>query len=325
MTVPLALLLLLGTGNAASRADTAAPPEAPPAAADDGVARPWWIGAREKVASRSPREVPGWEVWTLYEGRENVTYRSVLVNGNRVLGGPGAFRTARAALHTDDPVVLAQLSMKFAERNAAGTDPWVSLASGGSSRVAKALATPPMLTGDILVYWRIRGRVSDLMRITMNAATGLVLSTESGSRMLDVLETPRDPLARAARQLETGSGGTAISALRESKDPRAWLMIVYAAVNHADSLVQEAAVNALAALRPPGIGALLGIVIAGRGTPTGRFVALARLRELLDPGGRPAVERVAAGDPDQQMQKFSRYALQAYDAAERPPSRWWPW
>src|SRR3954463_4899436 len=83
-----------------------------------------------------------------------------LDGAGRELRGKAAFDAVRARAG-DDPTTLATLAMLFLEDGVAGNKPWIR-PDGPQVRDQQAIAGPPALSGDTLVYWRFHEQLADL-------------------------------------------------------------------------------------------------------------------------------------------------------------------
>jgi hypothetical protein len=98
--------------------------------------------------------VPGVELYVEHETvRPHRARGSARVDGSSTkLHGKEAFDAARARAG-DDPAALAALAMLFLDEDVAGKKPWTGPV-GPQVPEQQAIARPPALSGDTLVYWR---------------------------------------------------------------------------------------------------------------------------------------------------------------------------
>src|SRR5215212_4266284 len=87
---------------------------------------------------------------------------SARVDGGPKLYGKDAFDATRAKAGAD-PTALATLAMLFLDEGVAGKKPWTAPV-GPQVPDQQAIARPPALSGDTVVYWRSHAQLADLVR-----------------------------------------------------------------------------------------------------------------------------------------------------------------
>ncbi len=129
-------------------------------------------------------QVPGVELFL--ETEQASPYRSwgaARIDGaSGTLHGKPAFEAVRARA-ASDPTTLTTLAMLFLDDGVAGRKPWTRPQGGSVPPEEDAIARPPVLSGDTLVYWRAHVQLADLVRCQASLASGEVTCALASQRI----------------------------------------------------------------------------------------------------------------------------------------------
>ncbi len=278
----------------------------PPYALGGDVPDTSWAPPGARATPYTDLNLPGWE---LYKVSKPPRVWGAARVGGATVQGPLAFRRAVSTTGREDPLVLARLAALFLDPNGAGQAVWTA-PTGTRAADQQAVATPPVLDGDAVVYWRFHHQTADMVRVRVDL-TQLAVSTESGRAVLDAAD-PRDPITRArdeivAEDLPTVRKG--IARLVAHGEPPALLIVLDLAANHQAAVVREAAVAALADVRPEGGVAVVTGRLLGDPDDKVRVAAARTLERWSDPASRSALEAASAADASPVVREIARAAL----------------
>lgn len=255
--------------------------------------------------------IPGVELYVEHEDASPHRSRgSARVDGaSGKLYGKEAFDAVRAKAGSD-PTTLAALAMLLLDEGVAGKKPWTA-PGGARSPEQQAIAKPPALSGDTLVYWRAHAELADLVRCTVTLSSGKV-ACELGGDVLSAERIGKSPADAAKQYLASDNVNErirGIEALGKVGDDRAREQLIDMALNKHDPRERSAAVTVLGKLGGAGVTAALGRVLLYDQYPEVRQAAATALGELRDPAGREALERAASGDANGRVQVLAADAL----------------
>jgi len=257
-------------------------------------------------------KVPGVEL--VLETEQSSPYRSwgaARIDGSRdLLHGKEAFKAVRGRVG-DDATALATLAMLFLDEAVAGRKPWTKPSGGATPPDQEAIARPPALSGDTLVYWRAHVQTADLVRCRLTLGTGEV-SCEIGSKVLQSERVAKDPAGAAKEDLASDNLETrkrGIEALGKVGDDRAREQLIDLALNAYQPEERRVAVTVLARVGGAGAVAALGRVLLYDKFDEVREAAATALGDLRDPAARDALQRAEAGDADIRVRKLATEAL----------------
>ena len=264
-------------------------------------------------ASWSELKVPGMELFL--ETEKASPYRSwgtARVDGSsKTLRGKEAFDAARTRVG-NDPTALATLAMLFVDDGVAGHKPWTQPSSGGSTPPAEqALARPPALDGDTLVYWRQHVQLADLVRCKVALSTGDI-SCELGSQLAQSERVAKDPAAAARDDLASDDIETriqGIEALGAVGTDQARDKLIDLALNAHEARERGTAVEVLGKVGGTGVVAAVSRVLLYDKYGEVRQAAATALGNLRDPAARPALQKAESGDADGRVQVLAADAL----------------
>jgi hypothetical protein len=256
-------------------------------------------------------KVPGVEL--LLETEKSPPYRSwgaARVDGSRVLHGKEAFDATRTRVG-NDATALATLAMLFLDAGVAGKKPWTHPSGGATPTEQAAIAKPPALSGDTLVYWRDHAQAADLVRCRLSLSSGEVVC-EIGSRVLQTERVANDP-AGAAKQ-DLGSDNIVIrtrgiEALGKVGDDHSREQLIDLALNAYQPEERRVAVTVLARTGGTGVVAALSRVLLHDKSDEVREAAATALGDLHDPAARDALQRAEGGDADIRVRVLATEAL----------------
>lgn len=227
------------------------------------------------------------------------------------LHGKEAFDAARARV-ASDPTALATLSMLFLDEGVAGKKPWTQPGTGSRPPDQEAIARPPALSGDTLVYWRAHAQLADLVRCRVSLSSGK-LACELGGDVLQAERTAKDPTGAAKQDLASDNVNVRIrglQALGHVGDAHARDQLIDFALNAYDLRERQAAVEVLGKLGGTGVVAAVSRVLLYDHNAEVRQAAATALRELHDPAARDALEKAANGDANGRVQVLAAEALE---------------
>lgn len=255
--------------------------------------------------------VPGAELFV--ETDKAFPYRpsgSARVDGERgTLRGKQAFDATRSRVG-NDATALATLAMLFIDDGVAGKKPWTR-ADGTVSADQQAIAKPPAVSGDTLVYWRFHAQSADLVRCTVSLSRGEI-SYEMGGDVLQAERVARDPAGTAKADLASDNPfvrARGIQALGKVGDDRAREQLIDFALNAYSPLERRTAVEVLGKLGGVGVVAAVSRVLLHDKGDDVREAAATALGALRDPAGRDALERAEKGDSNARVQVLAAEAL----------------
>lgn len=264
-----------------------------------------------KSSSWNELSVPGVELFV--ETDKAFPYRpsgSARVDGARgALRGKEAFDATRTRV-AKDATALATLAMLFLDDGVAGKKPWTR-PDGPQVPDQQAIAAPPVLSGDALVYWRFHVQAADLVRCTVTLSSGEI-SCEGGGAVLQAERLANDPAGAAKQDLASDNPyvhARGIAALGHVHDDHAREQLIDFALNAYSPLDRRTAVETLGKTGGAGVVAALGrVLLHDRGDEV-REAAATALGELRDPAGRDALQRAESGDSDARVQVLAGEAL----------------
>ena len=232
-----------------------------------------------------------------------------LDGASRELRGKPAFDAVRARTG-DDPTTLATLAMLLLEDGVAGKKPWTR-PDGPQVQDQQAIARPPAVSGDTLVYWRFHEQLADLVRCKLGLQSGKI-ACELGGDVLQAERVGKDPSAAAKQYLASDSASDrarGVQALGEIGDDHARQQLREIAVNGRDPRERKAAVKALGKTGGTDAVTTLSRVLLEDKFDEVRQLAATVLGELRDPAARDALERAVNGDSDVRVQVLAAQAL----------------
>jgi hypothetical protein len=248
------------------------------------------------------------------ETEKSSPYRSwgaARIDGARdLLHGKEAFAATRDRAG-GDATALATLAMLFLEDGVAGMLPWTKPLGGARPPEQEAIAKPPALSGDTLVYWRAHGQTADLVRCRLSISSG-ELECEIGSKVLQAARTAQDPGGAAKEDLASDNLTVrlrGIEALGKVGDDRSREQLIELALNAYQPEERRVAVTVLAKVGGAGVVAALGRVLLHDKLDAVREAAATALGDLRDPAARDALQRAESGDADIRVRKLATEAL----------------
>jgi hypothetical protein len=257
-------------------------------------------------------KVPGVEL--SLETEKSSPYRSwgaARVDGSRgLLHGKEAFDATRGRVG-NDATTLATLAMLFLDQGVAGKLPWTKPSGGATPPEQEAIAKPPALSGDTLVYWRDHAQTADLVRCRLSISSGAI-SCEIGSKVLQDERTAKDPAGAAKEDLASDNMVVrlrGIEALGKAGDERSREQLIDIALNAYQPEERRVAVTVLATVGGKGVVAALGRVLLYDKLDEVREAAATALGDLRDPAARDALQRAESGDADIRVRKLATEAL----------------
>ena len=253
--------------------------------------------------------VPGVEISLQVE--KSPPYRAwgaARVDG-RDLRGKDAFDAARARAGAD-PSVLATLAMLFLDEGVAGKKPWTQ-PDGPTAAEQQAIAKPPALAGDTLVYWRRHAQTADLVRCRVVLSVGNV-TCELGGDVLQAERTAKDPSEAAKHYLASDNPivrTRGIEALGQVGTDASRAQLIDIALNANDPRERATAVKVLGKTGGAGVAAAVSRVLLYDRFEEVRQVAATALGQLRDPAGREALQKAESGDANGRVQVLAAEAL----------------
>ena len=235
-------------------------------------------------------------------------HASARVDG-KLLTDKAAFDATRTRVN-NDPVALATLSMLFLDGYNAGKLPWTK-PTGQNVPNQQAIAQPPTLSGDTLVYWRQHEQLADLVRCTLTLSTGQV-ACQLGGELVQAARVAKDPDAVAAQALASDDIEVRIDgivALGASKSPQAHDRLIDIALNAQQPRERGVAVETLGKVGGRDACSTISRALLFDRFPEVRQAAAIALGELRDPAGRPALEKASTGDANGRVQVLAAEAL----------------
>jgi len=256
--------------------------------------------------------VPGVELFL--ETEKASPYRSwgaARVDGARdLLHSKKAFDATRARV-AGDATAIATLAMLFLDDGVAGRKPWTKPIGGARPPEQEAIARPPALTGDTLVYWREHAQTADLVRCRLSVPSGEI-ACEIGSKVLQAERVAQDPAGAARADLASDNivvRTRGIEALGKVGDDRSREQLIEIALNAYQPEERRVAVTVLARVGGAGVVAALGRVLLHDKFDEVREAAATALGDLRDPAARDALQRAESGDADIRVRKLATEAL----------------
>jgi hypothetical protein len=264
-----------------------------------------------KSSAWNELSVPGVELFV--ETDRSFPYRasgSAKVDGERgTLRGKQAFDATRGKVG-NDATALATLAMLFLDDGVAGKKPWTKL-EGERSPDQQAIAKPPALSGDNLVYWRFHIQTADLMRCRVSLSRGEV-SCEMGGDVLQAERVAKDPGGTAKADLASDNPfirARGIRALGAVGDDASRRQLIDFALNAHSPLERRTAVEVLGKVGGAGVvDAVSRVLLLDKGDEV-REAAATALGALRDPAGRDALEKAEKGDASGRVQVLAAEAL----------------
>lgn len=256
-------------------------------------------------------KVPGVEL--LIETEKASPYRSwgsARVDGSRVLHGKEAFDATRPRVG-DDATALATLAMLFLDDGVAGKKPWTQPSGGSTPPDQEAIAKPPVLSGDTLVYWRDHAQAADLVRCRLSLSSREV-ACEIGSKVLQSERVAKDPAGAAKQDLASDNiviRTRGIEALGKVGDDHAREQLIDLALNAYQPEERRVAVTVLAKTGGTGVVAAVRRVLLYDKFDEVREAAATALGDLHDPAARDALQRAEGGDADGRVRVLATEAL----------------
>lgn len=256
-------------------------------------------------------KVPGVELFL--ETEKSQPYRSwgaARVDGGALLHGKDAFEATRSRA-AGDATALATLAMLFIDDGVAGRTPWTRPTGGGRPRDQEAIAKPPALSGDALVYWRAHVQMADLVRCHLTLSSG-ELVCESGRDLVQATREAKDPAAAAKEDLASDDINVrtrGIETLGKIGDDRARAQLIDLALNAYQPEERRVAVTVLARVGGAGVVAAVSRVLLLDKFDEVREAAATALGELRDPAGREALQRAEGSDADIRVRVLATEAL----------------
>jgi HEAT repeat protein len=192
----------------------------------------------------------------------------------------------------------------------AGKKPWTQ-PGGARPPEQQAIAKPPALSGDTLVYWRAHAQLADLVRCRVALSNGTV-TCELGSDVVQAERVGKDPAAAAkddlaSPDLQTRTRG--IEALGRVGDDHARAQLIDLALNAYEREERRVAVTVLAKVGGAGVVAAVSRVLLFDKSEEVRQAAATTLGQLHDPAARDALTRAASGDANARVQVLAADAL----------------
>jgi hypothetical protein len=254
--------------------------------------------------------VPGVELYVEHETQSPHRARgSARVDGKGKVFGKEAFDAVRARTG-DDATALATLAMLFLDEDVAGKKPWTAPV-GSQAPDQQAIAKPPALAGDTLVYWRSHAQLADLVRCKVTLSSGAV-TCELGGNVLQAERVGANPAEAAKQYLASDNVHDrlrGIAALGEVKTDAARAQLIDMALNKHDPRERQAAVEVLGKTGGAGVVDAVSKILLLDQYAEVRQAAATALGELRDPAGRDALERASKGDANGRVQVLAADAL----------------
>lgn len=297
-----ALALLAGAAPLLTACNEGHKKMTPPPPSYDSKSKPW-----------TELAIPGVQLYLDHDSAPPYRSRaSARIDGTSgTLTGKAAFDAARAKAG-NDPVALATLAMLFLDEDVAGKLPWTRPTGSATPPEQQAIAKPPALDGDTLVYWRLHVQLADLVRCRVALSAGTV-ACQLGGDVLHAERVGANPADAAKKYLASDNVHDrlrGIEALGQVKDAPARAQLVDIALNQHDPRERAAAVTVLGKTGGgAGVVEALSRVLLYDQYPDVRQAAATALGELRDPAGRDALQRAANGDADGRVQVLSADAL----------------
>lgn len=249
----------------------------------------------------------------LLETEKSSPYRSwgaARVDGSHVLHGKEAFDATRTRVD-NDATVLATLAMLFVDDGVAGKKPWTQPSGGSTPPEQEAVAKPPALSGDTLVYWRDHVQAADLVRCRLSLSSAEVVC-EIGSQVLQAERVAKDPAGTAKQDLASDNiviRTRGIEALGKVGDAQSREQLIDIALNAYQPEERRVAVTVLARTAGAGVVAALSKVLLHDKFDEVREAAATALGDLRDPAARDALKQAEAGDTDIRVRALATEAL----------------
>jgi hypothetical protein len=281
-----------------------------PAACNEGDKKMPPFGS--KSSSWNELTVPGVELFLETEkAGPHRSWGAVRVDdAGGYLRGKEAFDATRARVG-NDPVALATLAMLFLDEGVSGKKPWTKPEGGARPPDQQAIAKPPALSGDTLVYWRDHAQLADLVRCRVSLSSGEI-TCELGGAVLQAERVAKNPAGTARQDLASANVEErirGIQALGQVKDDHAREQLIDLALNAHDPRERQAAVEVLGKTGGTGVVAALGRVLLYDQYAEVRQAAATALGELRDPAARDALQRAESGDANGRVQVLAAEAL----------------
>lgn len=264
-----------------------------------------------KSSAWNELSVPGAELFV--ETDKSFPYRatgSAKVDGTRgMLRGKEAFDATRSKVG-GDATALATLAMLFLDDGTAGKKPWTK-PDGPQVPDQQAIARPPALSGDNLVYWRFHIQTADLMRCRVAVSRGEI-TCEMGGDVLQAERVAKDPAGTAKADLASDNPfirARGIRALGAVGDDASRAQLIDFALNAYSPLERRTAVEVLGKAGGAGVVDALSRVLLGDKGDEVREAAATALGQLRDPAGRDALQRAEKGDSNARVQVAAGEAL----------------
>lgn len=220
----------------------------------------------------------------------------------------GADAWAATRTRTKDPSALATLAMMFLDDSTAGRTPWVS-GGGSAPPEEQALAKPPAVSGDTLVYWRPHVQLANLVRCTVTMSTGAI-KCELGSDVVAASRAANPDAARAdLASSDVNIRIRGIRALASNKDAAVRSKLIELALNAVDYRERQAAVESLAKIGGDGVVIVLSRILLFDQYAEVREAAAVALGDLHDPAARDALTKAESGDSNARVQALAAAAL----------------
>jgi hypothetical protein len=211
----------------------------------------------------------------------------------------------------DDATALATLAMLFLDDGVAGKKPWTKPSGGATPPDQEAIAKPPALSGDTLVYWRDHAQTADLVRCRLSLSSGEV-ACEIGSKVLQAERVAQDPAGAAMQDLASNNivvRTRGIEALGKVGDDHAREQLIDIALNAYQPEERRVAVTVLAKVGGTGVVAALSRILLHDKFDEVREAAATALGDLRDPAARDALRRAEGDDADLRVRVLATEAL----------------
>jgi hypothetical protein len=226
------------------------------------------------------------------------------------LQGKEAFDATRGRVGSD-ATALATLAMLFLDDGVAGKKPWTQPIGGATPPQQDAIARPPAVTGDTLVYWRAHAQAADLVRCRLALSTE-ELTCEIGSKVLQSAREAKDPATAAREDLASDNLVVrlrGIEALGKVGDDAARAKLLDLALHAYQPDERRAAVTVLGKVGGVGVAAALSRVLRLDKGDEVRLAAATVLGALRDPTAREALQQAQRDDTDGQVRHAATDAL----------------
>lgn len=263
-----------------------------------------------KSSAWNELSVPGAELFVETDkARPYRTSGAARVDGRGMLRGKDAFDATRSRVG-DDATALATLAMLFLDDGVAGKKPWTR-PEGPNVPDQQAIARPPAVAGDELVYWRFHIQSADLVRCRASLSRGEI-RCEMGGDVLQAERVAKDPAGTAKQDLASDNPyvrARGIQALGKVGDAASRTQLIDLALNAYSPLDRRTAVETLGKVGGPGVvDAVSRVLLHDKGDEV-RQAAATALGELRDPAGRDALQRAEQGDANVRVQVLAAAAL----------------